>query len=195
MPKLKYRTRMPRPDDPSVLRRIYQATRKGHPITTAGTLAGLGESTAYEWYKLGQAQLQDGEEHGSHVRFAKVVNLAEAQRVDALLDLITEHGRKGNWVALMTREERRRPQDFARRFEAKVETTIDQHVTFSVEALSPARQRALAELALKSLPAPEQDQDTVEGEVAELPGWTVEHDASIPIPRDPGDVVEGEVVE
>ena len=62
----------------------------------------------------------------------------------------------------MTLLERRRPQDFARRFEAKVETTIDQHVTFSVEALSPERQRALAELALKSLPAPV---DVVEGVV------------------------------
>ena len=66
------------------------------------------------------------------------------------------------WLPAMTLLERRDPANFARRFEAKVETTIDQHVTFSVEALSPERQRALAELALKSLPAPA---DVVEGEL------------------------------
>ena len=66
------------------------------------------------------------------------------------------------WVPAMTLLERRDPANFARRFEAKVETTIDQHVTFSVEALSPARHRALAELALKSLPPPA---DVVDGEV------------------------------
>jgi hypothetical protein len=70
-------------------------------------------------------------------------------------------GPKG-WLPAMTLLERRQPQDFARRFEAKVETTIDQHITFSVEALSPDRQRALAELALKRLPAPE---DVVDGEL------------------------------
>ncbi len=193
MPKLLIRPAMPRPGDPDLIKLFADATEEGHGINTAATLAGISGATAHDWIRYGneeleayQAQADPDGELGSHAAFAQAHKEAVARFVARNLGVVNEStaGPKG-WVPAMTLLERRDPANFARRFEAKVETTIDQHVTFSVEALSPARQRALAELALKSLPAPEQDQDTVEGEVAELPGWTVEHDVSIPIPRDP----------
>ncbi len=114
MPALRTFTTMPRPNDPRILRRIYKATRSGHAITTAGTLAGLGETVAWDWLRQGTEQLRAGDEHGSHAKFARVVNMAEAQRVQAMLDAVDAAGEspaKG-WVPMMTREQRRRKDEW-----------------------------------------------------------------------------------
>ena len=57
----------------------------------------------------------------------------------------------------------RRPDKW--RDQHEIKTTVEHHHTFSVQELSPERQRALAELALKTLPAPEGD--VVDGELVE----------------------------
>ena len=58
MPALAVRTRLPRPDDPDILRRVADATRKGHSIETAGNLAGLGKTVAWDWLTRGEADLE-----------------------------------------------------------------------------------------------------------------------------------------
>ena len=156
MPKLKHFPRMPKPDDPRILRRIYKATRKGHGITTAGTLAGLGATTAYQWLLKGQAQIEAGEEQGSHVRFAKVWEMAEARRVDRLGDVIEAEGDKGNWVALMTREERRRAREWGKQQYLEVEQrSLSIQVT-----LPPGALPALGLIMGRELPQLEEPTDT-----------------------------------
>ena len=163
---------MPRPGDPELIKLFADAIEQGHGTATAATLAGIGQTTAELWLRLGIAELEEYEENeepdavlGSHVGFMLAHKEAVARFVARNLGVVNKStAEPKGWLPAMTLLERRDPANFARRFEAKVETTIDQHVTFSVEALSPARQRALAELALKSLPAPV---DVVEGEVVE----------------------------
>ena len=171
MPKLLIRPTIPKPDDLELIKLFADAIEQGHGTSTAATLAGISESTATLWLRLGTEELEtyqaqddpDGE-LGSHVAFLSAHKEAMAGfvarnlgRINAAVD-----DEKKGWVPAMTILERRDPANFARRFEAKVETTIEQHVTFSVETLPPERQRALAELALKQLgPGP----DVVDGEL------------------------------
>ncbi len=105
---------MPKPDDPDILARFAEATRKGHPLATASTMAGLEASTGSHWRAVGEQQLEAGDEHGSHVLFVQTLRAAEAVFVDTRLDRIDAAGAKGNWAADMTVLERRRPQDFGR---------------------------------------------------------------------------------
>ena len=170
IPKLLIRPSMPRPGDQELIKLFADATEQGHGTATAATLAGISGRTADEWIRAGNEELAEHQtqddpdaELGSHVPFALAHKEAVARFVARNLGVVNEStaGPKG-WLPAMTLLERRDPANFARRFEAKVETTIDQHITFSVETLPPARRRALAELALKQLPAP---QDVVDGEV------------------------------
>ena len=162
---------MPRPEDPELIKLFADAIEQGHGTATAATLAGISGRTADDWIRFGNEELAEYQEQedpdaelGSHVTFAQAHKAAVAAFVARNLGVVNSAtSQPKGWLPAMTLLERRDPANFARRFEAKVETTIDQHVTFSVEALSPARQRALAELALKSLPAGE----VVEGGVVE----------------------------
>lgn len=114
MPKLATRSTMPRPNDPDIIRRVAEAVRKGHPITTAGILAGLGDSVANYWWRTGCEQLEAGEEHGSHAPFARAVKRAQAEMLERCLVPINDQIEQGNWVPGMTLAERRFPQDFGR---------------------------------------------------------------------------------
>jgi hypothetical protein len=114
MPALRTGTTLPRPTDPDIIARVAEATRKGHPITTAGTLAGIGAATATQWYSRGLEQLETDGELGSHALFALAVKQAEAELVDSQLGVIQDAGSKGMWAAAMTLLERRFPQDFGR---------------------------------------------------------------------------------
>ena len=107
-------TRTPRPDDPTILATIAKATAKGHPVTTAAELAGIGASTGTQWYRLGTEELDAGDVQGSHVAFAATINRARATMTEVRLTRIDEAGEKGNWQADMTVLERRMPQDFGR---------------------------------------------------------------------------------
>jgi len=157
MPHLAVRTSLPKPDDPDILRRIAEATRKGHSIETAGNLAGLGKTVAWDWLRQGSALLDaappgiPAEELGSHAVFAKAVRDAEAEMVDAKLDVIHEDMHRGNgkgWLPAMTLLERRRPQDFGRfqRIEVEQRTvTLSLTAQYPPEVLAFLAQRMLSE--------------------------------------------------
>lgn len=161
MPALAHRTTMPRPDDLDILRRIAEATLQGHSLTTAAELAGIGRVTAQEWRTQGQAQLDAGEELGSHAAFASALNEAEAEMVDAKLGVINEATLgKGGWVPAMTLLERRRPQDFGRFQRVEIEqraTTLNITAQFPPEAAQALLAMAQEERAegLKFLPSPQ----------------------------------------
>jgi len=117
---------MPKPDDPDIIARVAEATAKGHPLATAGRMAGLGASVAQDWVHKGLLLLEaspgvDPGELGPHAVFADAVKAAEATLVDSRLTRIDLAGEKGMWAADMTLLERRFPGDFGRRSEARVE--------------------------------------------------------------------------
>ena len=114
MPALAYRTTMPNPNDSAMLAVIAKATAKGHPVSTAAELAGLASSTGTQWYRQGQAEIEAGDEQGSHVAFAACINRARAAMAETRLTRIDEAGAKGQWQADMTVLERRMPEDFGR---------------------------------------------------------------------------------
>ena len=159
---------MPRPSDPDIIKRFATSLAAGHPVSTAATIAGISQSTATEWLARGAEQLEalgdvdlnldleQAEELGSHVAFTLATERALAAFVEDNLGVLNAaKGPKGkSWVPALALLKARRPKDFGDRQYSFIETKTEIAVTFSVEALSPARQRALAELALKSLPAP-----------------------------------------
>lgn len=147
MPALKFRTTLPKPDDPEILERIAKATKLGHPIATASTLAGIGEATGTQWLAHGVADLEadpDGE-LSPHARFALAVKAAEAEMVDAKLGVInaaTEEAPSKAWVPAMTLLQRRRPQDFSERRELHVSGSVQVEARVVVAEL-PTEVRAL----------------------------------------------------
>lgn len=149
MPALTYRTTMPRPDDPEILKRIAEATKLGHPIATAATMAGLGEATGTQWLARGVADLEadpEAAELSPHARFALAVKAAEAEMVDAKLSVInkaTQEAPSKAWVPAMTLLQRRRPQDFSERRELHVTGTVQIDARVIVAEL-PTAARAIA---------------------------------------------------
>jgi len=171
-----YRATLPRPDDPSIVSAIASAVRKGHPLSTAARLAGIHERTAQDWLAIGTRDLddaQDGQEPGSHARFALAVKEAEAEMVEAKLSIVERDMAtpgKG-WLPAMTLLERRRPQDFGRfqRIEVDTTTTTTVRIELSAEAAI-----ALAALAPGLLPesvtsTPTPEPDAVDASYRKLP--------------------------
>lgn len=147
-------TRTPRPDDPAMLAVIAKATAKGHPVTTAAELAGLGASTGTLWYRLGKEELEAGDEQGSHVAFMATINRARATMAEVRLTRIDEAGEKGMWQADMTVLERRMPEDFGRFQRIEVESkSLVINLTGTLPPGALEALHALAEAETKRLPA------------------------------------------
>ena len=140
MPALAYRSRMPRPSDKEVQESIAASIELGHPLDTAGQIAGLGHDTARQWYVKGSAQLESGDELGSHAAFAATIKAAEAKMVDIQLHHIQRDAKnKGGWTAAMTLLERRRPKDFGRNVQVETTATVRY-----VHELGPGASKAIA---------------------------------------------------
>ena len=146
MPKLKYRSKLPRPDDPDIYEPICQAIAIGMPQAQAAFNAGVHEDTLYHWRYQGQAQLAQAEgrwmpwnELGSHAQLVIRIKEAEAGLVEDALLRWREGGK--DWPAWATLLERRFPQEFGRR----MATTVEQRtlsITVTAE-LPPAAQSAI----------------------------------------------------
>ncbi len=146
MPKLAHRVTMPRPNDPDIIRRFADATRKGHPVATAATLAGLEQSTASRWLTQGrdEAELRSDGELGSHVAFFMEHERAVAAFAERNLDVVNEAAAQGakGWLPAMTLLERRMPRDFGRNERLEIDTrTVAVSVT--LEALPEGQREAL----------------------------------------------------
>ena len=128
---------LPKPDDPDIVKRVTDATLLGHPIQTAGRMAGLGHTTAWEWLRKGTALLVehpevDPAELGSHAVFADAVEKARAEMVDKQLRRIDMAAKEPkNWPAAMTLLERRLPDDFGRN--QRIEFNRTETVTHRLE--------------------------------------------------------------
>lgn len=169
MPKLAFRTKMPRPNDPELLKAYCQAIAQGHPAATAATIAGIGEATAREWMLIGEQALaasEDGElraeELGSHAAFTRAVKQAQADFVSQNLAVVNaSRSEAKGWLPAMTLLERRRPRDFGRQQYLEVE---QRSLSISV-SLPPGALPALERLMGRTLP----EQAITEGQAHQLP--------------------------
>ena len=170
MPKLAHRVTMPRPNDPDIIRRFADATRKGHATATAAQLAGIGHATALQWLASGNADLDAHDAHvgtvlGSHAGFALEHKQALAELVDSKLDVIQDAtAQPKGWLPAMTLIERRFPRDFGRNDRLEVETkSVSVHVT--LDALPEGQREALIAALSRTPPqalleAPSEHNDT-----------------------------------
>ena len=152
MPKLAYRTTLPRPDDPEILESIYQDLSRGVPLRHAAVRAGISENTAYHWVmEAGQMPPTDGEELCSQALFAQVVKEADAECVSSRLAQ-SDAAEGNNWQKHITVLERRFPQDFGRN--QRIDIT-SQHTEIHRIELGDAALAILARIAeLQSPSAP-----------------------------------------
>ncbi len=168
MPKLAYRTTMPRPGDQTIIDAYCGAIELGHAPRTAAPIAGIGERTATEWLAEGRAELSAATpgtpltEQGSHALFAQSVIEAQARFVSENLDFVRgarDKSPKG-WLPAMTLMDRRMPEDWGQRSHVTSETR-SVNVNVTLDAL-PEGQRlaliaALSRGAQPQLAAPSDD--------------------------------------
>ena len=151
MPKFLHRATMPRPGDPDIIQVYTDAVRQGLPLSTAATMAGIGEQTARDWLRLGLEALDEAPaktpaELGSHALFAWAAKQADAAFVATNVGVINaaKTGDKG-WLPAMTHLERMKPQDFGRFQRIEVEQRT---VTVNLTAqLPPEAAQALLAMA------------------------------------------------
>lgn len=164
MPKLAYRTTLPRPDDPDILEAVYAQVSLGIPLSHAAVNAGVSEWTAWHWDEDGRKAIQaaedaqDTRELGSVALFAQCVKEAKARSV---AEGVREWRAAGkDWPKWATLLERRFPGDFGRFQRIEVDTTTTQRVVIELSAEAAVALAALSP-ALRQALLPE----TVEGEV------------------------------
>lgn len=152
MPKLAYRTTLPKPDDPELLDTLCQQIALGVPLVYAGANAGLSDRTINYWIQLGEAELADlpegaqpeREELGSHARFVLAVKEAEARLVSESVEQ-WRTDKAGSWQRWPTLLERRMPEHFGRRDRLQVDQrTLT--VTLDATQLPPAKLAALGRI-------------------------------------------------
>ena len=165
MPALKYRTIMPRPDDPEILESIYADVSRGVPLCHAAVRAGISEWTAYAWVDDAKAEIGDGTtphgELGSVAHFAQVVKEAHAECVSSRLAQ-ADAAEGNNWQKHITVLERRFPNDFGRnqRIDIKSEHTEIHRIELGQATLAILGR--IAELQSPSAPLLEEHTDSAE---------------------------------
>jgi hypothetical protein len=117
-------------DDPKVVL-IIQALQGGNYIETACLYAGLAPSTVYRWVDRGNAERQrqaDGHApdpvESQYIELCESVEKARAQAVVANVTIIQQAARTGTWQAAAWWLERSMPNQFGRRIQAEVTTTV-----------------------------------------------------------------------
>ena len=158
MPALAYRTTIPKPDDPAILKAVYTARQRGHPQETAAQFACISQRTFEDWYRIGKEQLASAgdvrmteasaRELGPHALFAWTIKEADWEMVDDNLKHI-HAARAENWQAAMTLLERRRPDDFGRNQRITTES-VNINVSVTAELTEAQTTELLAALAERS---------------------------------------------
>lgn len=162
MPALAFRTKMPKPDNPFILRTMYKAFRLGHPMDTATTKARIGVMTGWDWLHKGEAMLDnwDGKQSprqlGSHALFAWVCKAGELAMERRCVDVIDDNVDKGNWVTAFTKLERRRNKHWGRQQQPEAARTV-----ILLPLIAPLAQLAALKAVRDSI-------EVLEGEVKEL---------------------------
>ena len=149
MPALKYRAKLPKPDDPTLLVSIYEDIVAGIPMRYAAIRAGIAEDTAYHWRMEGNHALEqleaDAETDISTVPravFAQTVKEAEAECVASNVHKWMNKDVGKDWVKHATLLERRYGSDFGK----NQQVTIESHVTVLTAQLPQLAEAELLKL-------------------------------------------------
>ena len=148
MPALKYRAKLPKPDDPALLVSIYEDIVAGIPMRYAAIRAGIAEDTAYHWRMEGNhalEQLEAADEDISTVPqavFAQTVKEAEAECVASNVHSWMDPATGKDWVKHATILERRYGSDFGK----NQQVTIESHVTVLTAQLPQLAEAELLKL-------------------------------------------------
>ena len=149
MPALKYRTTLPKPDDPAILESIYQDIVAGIPMRYAAVRVGIAADTAYHWRMEGNHALEqletDTETDISTVPsavFAQTVKEAEAECVASNVQAWMNPDIGKDWVKHATLLERRYGSDFGK----NQQVTIESHVTVLTAQLPQLAEAELLKL-------------------------------------------------
>ncbi len=148
MPALKYRTTLPRPDDPDILESIDHSQRQGYSQKVTATNAQIGDTTLVDWLQEGRleiAALATGQlqELGSTGLFAACYLRAAADREMLLTDAITASitDKSVAFVPALISLKARNPADWLEARSLTVETTST--VTVKVELAQPSEAELL----------------------------------------------------
>ena len=191
VPKLAYRTTLPKPDDPEILDAIASDVARGVALRFAAVAAGISEDTAYQWMQQGAQELAafetDGVELGSRALFAKTVKEAQAACVQ---DCVTRwrSAAPNDWQRWPTLAERVFPAEYGKRTYQEVDQrTLSVNVTAQ---LDPAQAEALLRMLSRSGESPLAGVKSTLPEALMLPpgGGASEpaaHDALPPSPAQP----------
>lgn len=113
---------------PSVERKIFQAIRAGNYKETACKWAGITSSCFHRWVKVGEKDLDEGNDKSIHARFVVGLNEALAGAEVHNVAVIQKAAEK-QWQASAWMLERRHPERWSRndkhRVEMKAEVEID----------------------------------------------------------------------
>jgi transposase-like protein len=117
-------------DDPK-FKLLIQALQSGNYVETACLYAGLAPSTVYRWVERGRNE-RDRQEQGlepnpvetPYVELCEAVEKARANAVVANVAIIQQAARTGTWQAAAWWLERTMPNQFGRKIQAEVTTTV-----------------------------------------------------------------------
>lgn len=153
MPKLAYRNKLPRPDDPELLESIYNDISQGIPLRYAAVRAGISEGTAYHWQTLGRAELDHVETEGltnwNSVPLACFAQTVKEARANCFGDRLSrlDAAEGNNWQKHATVLERRYPKDFGRNVQIEATTTVTYVHQLDTDAAKAIAQNILMALS------------------------------------------------
>mgnify|MGYP006268620909 CR=1 FL=1 len=117
-------------DDPRVTT-LLTAIQNGNFIETACSFAGLAPSTIYRWIERGNAEkkrieqgLPANDAETQYLDLCEAVEKARAIAVMRNVQIIQQAANSGTWQAAAWYLERTQPNQFGRRLQAEVQTTV-----------------------------------------------------------------------
>lgn len=87
---------------------LYKALSQGMTIKAACSLAGIGQSTYYDWAT-------------NHPEFVDLVKRAESEMKERALKVINQAAQNGQWQAAAWLLERREPNEYGRQDRVRIE--------------------------------------------------------------------------
>jgi len=133
-------TKQPFSRDVTRAERIIELVRSSNYKVTAAAIAGIGESTLYDWLAIGREQRSRGEQTGL-TDFLDAVEAAEAESEAIDIAFINAAGQDHqHWQARAWVRERKDPAKFGAKTRLAIETTVktemaEEFVTFIAQVL------------------------------------------------------------
>jgi hypothetical protein len=119
--------------DPQVTKTICEAVERGNTVKNAAALAGIGETTLYQWLEWGREGRPD------YQKFQESLNNALAKAQDRAVKAFVGAFSNDPKMALEYLS-RRYPEDWAKKDNLKVESKVDGVIKIVVEEVDGGRE-------------------------------------------------------